>query len=248
MTAISIAVLMGGRNVTPWVESVTVNQALHCYYRDFTVSLRGWHHVDPSATWDIYASHNEANPYSEVLMRAGVVPPDRLPRTKWDSGVPTTTIQGYDWAWMAQRRMAPSTLVLAPDSTTARNLVLAKGQSIVGRWSWVNAPTLYRAVTELGLLAGFESDIRIPNFMLAGQILDPTKSVWDAIATLVDPLAPKIYFRRSQNCVVYSDRATTPMSVGSTLALPGSVVASVEAGPSTYRFVGRVIIEVPRWL
>jgi hypothetical protein len=240
---------MGGRPVTAWVDSVSVNQALHCYYREFTVTLRGWHDIDPSAAWDIYGSHDPTNPYSEILIRAGVVPPDRLPTVQWDGDVPLITVQGYDWAWMAQRRMSPTTLVLAPDQVSARKAAMAAGEASLGRWSWVRAATMHDAIRQLSLLAGFTADIRIPNAPLAVQVIDPTQSLWAAITSVTDPWAPKIYFRRTENRVVFADRATAGMAVGSTLAIPADVVKGpITAAPTAYRYVSRVIVKVPRWL
>ncbi len=246
---VSVSVLMGGRPVTAWVDSVSVNQALHCYYRDFTVTLRGWHDVDAAASWDIYASHDALNPYSEILIRTGVVPPDRLPTVQWDGDVPLITVQGYDWAWMAQRRMSQTTLVIAPDQVAARKAVIAAGAASVGVWSWLRAATMHDAVTQLSLMAGFTADIRIPDTPISVQILDPTQSLWAAITSLTDPFAPKIYFRRAENRCVFADRATAGMAVGSKLALPASIVKGpVTANPTMFRYVSRVIVRVPRWL
>jgi len=232
---------MDQRDVTRWVSSLAVSQEPDCYYRTFALTFRGWHSVDPAARWDIYGSRDEATPRETVLIRAGIVPPDRQPIVTVDKKGLSVAVTGYDWAWMAQRRAPTSTVVLAPTRSAARRAIEAYN-AFVGRWQWVEAATLHDAVTRLGALAGFWAELRIPNYSLTSYVMDPQKSYWEGIANLLEPLAPRIYFRRTESRVLIADRAAQWIGIGSVLKLSENQITSVEAGPSFFKYVRRVLL------
>jgi len=156
-------------------------------------------------------------------------------------------VTGYDWSWMAQRRCPSDTLVIASSRKLAR-WAIEKAEGPVGRWRWIPTPTLHDAVQKLGALAGFTCELRIPNFRISAQVLDPTKSYWQSILELTECFAPRYEFRRTENRVLITDRVAAFQGVGSTMVLSEAAIKGIEAGPSVFRYVRRVLIEVPRWL
>ena len=245
-------VYMDGRDVTDFVQSVSVKQQTECYYRTFNITFKGWHSINLTASWDIFGSRTANYPRSEIQIRNGVSNPDQAPRFSFTGGVPTTEIQGYDWAWRAQKvrtgeHAAINTLVIAANSTAARRAVI-KSTAVVGRWRWIRATTLHEAITQLGLLAGMWVEIRIPDVAIAAQVLDPGQTLWDSILQLAQPFAPEPYFRRSEDRMLLADRAAAAQGVGSLLVLSESLVKSITGVPAVAQLLRRLLIGVPRWL
>ncbi len=248
-------VYMDQRDVTAWVDSVSVTQARGEVYRTFSVRLRGWHEVTPSSVFDVYATHDATNPRSTLLIRSGVIPPDRPPQIDVrGTEVLAVTVAGYDWVYLACVRLAPQTLVIAPDMESARRCVAASTQPR-GKWSLLRATTVHEAVVQLGLVAGLAVELRIPDVAVAPQVLDPTKAIWDAIRSLVDPFAPDYYFRRAEDRVLIADRMGAAQGMGSSLVLSQQLVDQAKGITSlpaylhgVPKYLRRVLIQVPPWL
>jgi hypothetical protein len=244
---LQVTVYMDRRDVTQWCESVSWGNAAHEIYRNFSLTFKGWHSITPGASWDIYGTRDPLVPRSEVLIRNGVIPPDRQPVMTFEGDELRMTVNGYDWSWMAQRRCPSDTIVIASSRKLAR-WAIEKAAGPVGRWRWIPTATLHDAVQKLGSLAGFTCELRIPNFRISAQVLDPTKSYWQSILDLTECLAPEYLFRRTENRVLITDRVARLQGVGSTMVLSEAAIKGIEAGPSVFRYVRRVLIEVPRWL
>lgn len=238
---LSFTVYMDKRDVTEYVSSLKITQTPSTYYREFEVVLKGWHFVSPSAAWDIYGTRKLSEPRQALLIRNGVVPPDRQGTVTIDGSVPSITLNGYDWAWMAQRRQPTSTVVLAPTAKAARAEVLQAGE-FVGRWSWVPATTMHQAVQALAAFGGFTVDMRMPNYNLTAYVVDPGKSYWDAIIGLIEPYLPRVYFRRSENRVLISDCAAQWLGIGTKLPLGQAAVRSITAASTRFKYVRRVLL------
>jgi hypothetical protein len=244
---LQVTVYMDRRDVTQWCETISWGNAVHEVYRDFSLTFKGWHSIAPGASWDIYGTRDPLVPRSEVLIRNGVIPPDRQPVVSFAGDELRMTVTGYDWPWMAQRRCPSDTVVVASSRKLARSAI-DKAEGPVGRWRWIPAPTLHDAVRSLGSLAGFTCELRIPNFRISSQVLDPTKSYWQSILEFTECLAPEYLFRRTENRVLITDRVARLQGVGSTMVLSEAAIKGIEAGPTRFRYVRRVLIEVPRWL
>ena len=242
-----VTVYMDRRDVTLWCEAVSWGNSAHEVYRDFSLTFKGWHAITPGASWDIYGTRDATKPRSEVLIRNGAIPPDRQPVMSFAGDELRMTVIGYDWSWMAQRRCPSDTLVVASSRKLAR-WAIAKAEGPVGRWRWIPSATLHDAVRSLGSLAGFTCELRIPNFRISAQVLDPTKSYWKSILELTECFAPEYLFRRTENRVLITDRVARLQGVGSTMVLSEAAINRIEAGPTRFRYVRRVLVEVPRWL
>jgi hypothetical protein len=245
-------VYMGGRDVGAFLQRVAVSNATATYYRSFTVTFRGWHSIDLTASWDIFATHTASIPRSETQIRNGISNPDQLPKFTFAGDVPTTEVQGFDWAWRAQKvrtgdNAAINTLVIAPDSTSARRAVFTSN-TVVGNWSWIRATTLHEAITQLGLLAGMQIELRIPDVAIAAQVLPPGQTIWDSILNLARPFAPEPYFRRCEDRMLLADRAAAAQGIGSSLGLSEDLVKSIDGVPATAQMLRRLLIGVPPWL
>jgi hypothetical protein len=247
MSTLDLNVYMDSRPVKIWWESVTWGNPTHEVYRSFSITFIGWHEFSRASRWDIYGTRDPAVPRSELLIRQGIVPPDRQPVVSFDGKELRMTVAGYDWAWMAQRQTPTNTLVVASSTALAQRAV-RESQNPVGRWRWIPAATLHDAVRQLGLLAGFTADLRIPNYRFSAALLDPAKSYWQHILDLTEPFAPEYFFRRTESRVLIADRAARAQAVGTTMALSEQTIKGVEAGPSVFKYVRRVIVRVPRWL
>ena len=244
---LQVTVYMDRRDVTQWCESIAWGNAAHELYRAFSLTFKGWHSIVPGASWDIYGTRDPTKPRSEILIRNGVIPPDRQPVMSFAGDELRMTITGYDWSWMAQRRCPSDTIVIASSRKLA-GWAIDKANGPIGRWRWVPTATLHDAIQKLGALAGFTCELRIPNFRISAQVLDPTKSYWRSILDLTECLAPVYEFRRTENRVLITDRVARLQGVGSTMILSEAAIKGIEAGPSVFRYVRRVLIEVPRWL
>ena len=244
---LQVTVYMDRRDVTQWCETIAWGNAAHELYRNFSLTFKGWHSIVPGASWDIYGTRDPLVPRSEVLIRSGVIPPDRRPVMTFEGDELRTTVTGYDWSWMAQRRCPSDTIVIASSRKLAR-WAIEKADGPVGRWRWIPTATLHDAVQKLGSLAGFTCELRIPNFRISAQVLDPTKSYWQSILDLTECLAPEYLFRRTENRVLITDRVARLQGVGSTMVLSEAAIRGIEAGPTRFRYVRRVLVEVPRWV
>ncbi len=249
---LSLSVFMDKRPVTPFVRQVKWQQARRQYYRSFEITFAGWSSVSSASKFDIYASHNAADPRAELVIAGGMQAPDQKPKTAVDGDVPTVTVTGYDWAWFAQRLKAPgfSTVVLARSMDDARKAVY-KATAPLGRWQWVPATTLHQAVAALAALAGFTVELRIPDYPFSAAIVRPEASLWDAILELVAPYAPEIYCRRTENRVLIVDRTARYQTAGTVIALSEGALrkpGGVEIVPELARYRRRIILWVPRWL
>lgn len=243
----TLSLLMGGRDLTKWAESISVSQSEHTLYRQWSATLRGFVDVDLTARWDIYGSYDAETPYSEVVMRGGVVPPDNPPTVSVDrAGVPSITLAGYDWAWMVQHITAPSTIVLAPTFAAARAAVVRESGP-VGRYSVVQATTIHGAVLALAAMAGIRVELRLPDAALAPNVLDPSQSVWDSIMGLVEPWAPVIYFRRDSNTVLIGDRLAEITLTDTVATFGDAAIRKLAVTPRRTRNLRRILVGLTPW-
>lgn len=242
---LSLTVYMDRRDVTEYVSSLSITQNASTYYREFELTLKGWQFASPTASWDIYGTRNPAEPRQALLIRNGTVPPDRQGTVTIDGTVPSLTLTGYDWAWMAQRRQPKTTVILAPTAQEARKEAMKEekyDKAQLGRWTWVPAMTMHQAVQALAALAGFFVEMRMPDYSLTVFVVDPGKSYWDAIIELLAPYVPRIYFRRTENRVLIADCAVQWLGIGSKLLLGEANVKSITAASTRFKYVRRVLL------
>lgn len=249
---VDFTVYMDKRPITKFVKRLRVQQQSRCLYRSFELDLAGWSSVEVASSFDVYASHNPAVPRAEIVIAGGMQAPEQKPKVVVDGGVPTTTVVGYDWAWFAQRLKAPgfTTVVVAKSAGDARRAVL-KSATPLGRWQWLPAATLHAAVQGLGGLAGFSVELRMPDYPFSWVIIKPEASLWQAILDLVAPYAPEIYFRRTENRVLITDRVSRYQTAGTKIVLAEGALQNpggVEVIPELMRYRRRVLLSVPRWL
>ena len=243
---------MDRRDVTPWVDSLTLIQAPHTLYLKLDVTFRGWFPPTPTTSrWDLYGSYNTAVPRSELLFRGGIIPPDQPSTVTLDGDVPAIDVQIFDWAYYAQRLSPRRTIVLAPDRSAAQR-ALAAYEGPVGATAIVIVPTMHAAVRALAAFAALNVELRIPDYPMAARVLAPTEgprepsmSIWQHIDDLVASFGPRIFFRRDRDTVMITDRMSTELGVGQVLTFAGPAVKSFTIQPSYLRHVRRVLIEVP---
>lgn len=239
---------MGGRDLTQWVESCSVVQGQNNLYKEFTITFAGWHNLEIGSLWDIYATYDSANPNAELLIRAGVIPPDFQPSITVDGGVPKLTVKGYDGIYIATRKRPRQTLVFASDLGEARRLV-EKSDQPIGRYSTVRMPAkmmLGFVVRSLANFAEFRCQYQAEDIRLDAFIMDPQKSYWQQISDLIAPVAPYVFYRGENNTLVITDPVASQTNVGTSMEIPEKLIASVSDIPVRRRRVQRVIVRIPR--
>lgn len=247
-----VTVYMNERDITHWVAGLDIFQPRSTIYRQFDVTLAGWHFLEyyqTGARWDIYASHDADDPRAESLIRAGVVPPDRERAMLVQSqAVPTVTLRGYDNIWIAQRRRPSDTLVVVPGAGFGDGSVeaaLERYDGPVGRYTvWNYTATIRRAVERLGNEAGVRIDYRLPDLDLLPFVVPPTRSYWEAIVELVRFWQPEIYYRRAYNRLLLLDPEAPRYGVGRTLKIGPENLARVDALPVVRNRIRRVILRL----
>lgn len=242
---VGVTVLIDGRDYSEWVESVSVKQSKRTYYRTFSVVLRGaYDSIGTDSIVDIT--------YMGVPQIVdGIVSPDAPPTILMDHDpqadslrVPSLLINGFDWAWKAQRKVPARTLVLAPNRHMARVLV-ESSRSVVGRWQFVQAHNTEVAVRALGRLAGLRVEYLLPSFTIPPTILDPRATLWDGIQNLVKALSPEFLWRRERKALLIADAKALRMAGMGTVNLAASAIVRAEVRAFPRARVRRIILVTP---
>jgi len=239
---------MGGRDITDWTSEIHIEQGENTLYGSFRVTLRGYHNLELGVPWDIYASYDGTVPRAELLMRAGVIPPDIQPDISIDGDVPTITVQGYEAIWLMQRKRPRQTLVFARDPNNARRAVASYTDPIGVYTTVTMGPrmTLRGVVTTLAHMAGFRCEFRIEDLPLDPFVMPPDSSYWRQISDLVESQAPYIHFDSGTNTLMITDPVAAQCGVGSTMNLPEHLIKSLTDVPVRKRKANRVIVRIPR--
>jgi hypothetical protein len=257
-----IRVYMNSRDVTGWVTRVELDQARRTLYRQWTFTFAAWSNLEDGARWDLFASYDPSStPKAEILSRAGIIPPDRARRLQVNhASVPTLTVRGYDYVWMAQRRAPEHTLVMVPgsnhrfdDSTGtivtrdgSATLALNNYGGVVGRYQVIEGcDTLHAAIRKLANAAGANVRLLFPDYDLQPFVIDPGKSYWQAILDLIRPWKTRVYYRDSTNTLIIVDPVSSHYSIGRTLELSANVIESLSGRPVDLRRTRRLIVKVP---
>lgn len=248
-----LTLYMNRRDVTPWLQSLEPSQPAGCIYRQFTATFAGWHALEgylAGATWDLYGSHDPANPRAVALIRDGIVPQDREQTASVGAGaVPSFTVTGYDAVWLAQRRRPRDTVVMVPDagfgSGSVAKALASYQEGPVGRYVvWQYVRTYRAAVERLAREAGFRVDYRLPDHPLEPLVVPPTSSYWDALISLVEPWAPEVWYRRTWNTLMFLDPEAPRYDLDNVLTLGPDMGVAVDALPVVRNRVHRVILRV----
>ena len=243
---VNITVKMGGRDVTEYVESVQVIQPANALCREFQLTFRAWTNIQPAERWDIWASYDEGAADAELLIRQGVVPPDRQLEVVVEEGAaPLLTVKGYDSVWLAQRRTPLQTIVLAGSAADAAQAI-ERYTGPIGRYRLHILPgmSMSQVVGYLAQQAGFLVECRIPNRTVAPFVVPPESSYWRAISDLVAPWAPYIYYKAETNTVVISDPISAQSGVGPKMNIPAELIQKIHGMPSYTKKIQRVLITV----
>jgi len=243
---VSFLVTMGDRDITDYVESCYIKQGTDILFREFTITFRAWHNIQSDETWNIWASYDPAAPKAELLIRNGIVPPDRQPNFVLAQGqAPLVTLNGYDYVWLAQRRCPRQTLVFAHTIGGVNRVVsdydkpLGKYRAITGR------STLNQMLEYLGALAGINVKCKLPVRAISPMVIEPTMSYWRAMMELARPWAPYIYYMNNDNTLVFEDPASAQSTVsGPVLNLHKDMIKRTQGIPSYTKTINRVIVEV----
>jgi len=246
-------VYMNRRDVTPWVQSLKIEQPRRCLYRYFEATFAGWSAVEEGARWDVFATYDPGTTdRAELVIRNGFVPYDRERSMAVARGTqPTLTVRGYDLTWRALRLRPASTIVMLPGSADVASVeaALREHSGPVGRYiTWAHMDSMHAAVTALCNRAGLNVSTQVPNHALAPYVVDPAKSYWDAALELVAPFAPNpVIYRRSDNTIVIADPASAPYQLGRTMELPEQLIKAARGLPIKHRRTKRVLVRVPPW-
>jgi hypothetical protein len=247
---ISYTVYMDQRDVTPWVDALEVLQERRQLYRQARIAFRGWFPIALTGKWDIYGSTDPAVPRSSLLLRRGIIAPDQQGTVNVRrTDVTNCAVTIYDWAWVAQRITPCATIVAAATVNEAIKAVAAAGQQAwpVGRWQYLPAKTMHDAVRGLAQMAGFTVELHLPNYELAPTVVDPRRSIWEAIWSLVEPFRPEAFFRRERNALVIADGLDVFLGIGGRLQLTEQSIISGSFTPQMFRHLRRVIVRIPPW-
>jgi len=247
-----ITVYMDTRDVTLWVRSVSWEQ-MDAVNRKFVIEFSSWHSFDGSNRWDIFESSDDSNPRAEVVIRNGVVPPERTRFLSVDPArPPRISAVGYEYIWLAKRKAPTETVVLVPASRNVQedvSLALSNYRGdFVGTYRvWMGVRTLHDAVQRLAAAARIRVSTRIPDYPFAPFVINPRLSYWDAIKQLTDPFEPVRYYNRTTNTLVIADPTQPIMGAGSDLQIPAGVVKSLDVRPQMLRRIRRVVMRIPSW-
>ena len=247
-----VTVLMDGRDVTPWVKSVTVTQE-NSVDRKFIITFVGWQEFNENSRFDIYGSYNPAEPFQEIMIRNGTIPPDRY-RTV-DLGTdktPMVIAEGYDYVWLSKRKAPRKTIIMVPgrrnNEDNVKKAIENYGNKPIGRYQvWTGMARLSTALRKLANAGGIRLKSTIPDYDLAPYVIDPSWSYWTALTELAKPYAPHIYYVRQNNTLVLADRMSEVMHTSNKLVLSADIVKALTAKPTTNSRVRRVIIRIPKW-
>lgn len=246
--AFAVRVYHDQRDVTPWVQSLTVEQPERELYLQWTVELAAWSEITPGATWDIYGSYTPAtDPRAVSIGRAGVLPPDReLRLTVASLDVPTLTLVCYDRVWLAQRRGPTQTLVLIPGSDCGRvREALEDYDGAVGSYRVLsNVSTMHRAVTRLLAMAGLRVRLAVPDYALRPMVVNPTQSYLAAALELLTPFRPDYWVDRWSNTLVFADPLAPAYNLRRRLTVPADDLVSVSGTPVEFLRARRVLLRV----
>lgn len=246
-----VTVLMDGRDVTKWVKSVTIDQE-NSVDRKFSIAFMGWQEFDENSRFDIYGSYNPAQPFQEIMIRNGTIPPDRyrtvdLGRDK----TPLVIAEGYDYVWMSKRKAPRKTIILVPGRKNNEDNIKKAIENFggpIGRYQvWTGMDRLSTALRKLANAGGIKMKSTIPDYNLAPYVIDPSWSYWMAITELSKIYAPHVYYVRQNNTMVLADRMSEVLHSSNQLILSADVVNAITAKPSINSRVRRVIIRIPEW-
>ena len=232
-------ILMDQRDVTPWVESLRIEQPADAIFRRFSLRLRGWHNVNLQVTWDIFGEPPAGTENSQLWIRRGQIPPDRPPQI--DVNGAAIDINGYDGAYFAVRRTPRQTLVLCDDPREADQLI-SQATEPIGRVRILpRLRTVSDAVTALGLLAGFRVRWSGLDPDLGAFISSPTDSYWSMISTLINPLRPLTIYWPETGTLYVLDRVDGTQAFFPPIRLEADAISGVRLDTSVFRKVSRVV-------
>lgn len=246
-----ITVLVDGGDVTQWVKYVKIDQS-STVDRKFEVAFIGWQEFNENSRFDIYGSYDPANPFQEIIIRNGTIPPDRYRTVDLSTAkVPLVVAVGYDYVWMAKRRAPRKTIILVPhrrnNEDNVKKAIENHGKPI-GRYQvWPGMNRLSTAVRRLAWAGGLNVRVTIPDYDIQPKVIDPSLSYWHAIKDLAKPFAPHIYYVRQNNTLVLADRMTEVMNTSNSLTLSADSVKAITAVPSVNSRIRRVILRIPEW-
>ena len=242
---VSFLVTMGDRDISDFVETCYVKQATDILFREFTITFRAWHNIQPEEKWNIWASYDPATPKAELLIRNGIIPPDRQPSFSYSQGnAPLVTVTGYDYIWLAQRRCPRQTLVFA-DKIGGVNRAIAEYKDPIGSYRAITGrSTLSRMLSYLGGLAGVRVNCKLPKRSISPMVMSPDVSYWRAMMELARPWAPYIYYQNNDNTVIFEDQISSQTSSGSVMNLSADMIQSMQGIPSITKTINRVIVKV----
>lgn len=247
--AFAVRVYNDQRDVTPWVQELTVEQPERELYLQWTIQLAAWSEITPGATWDVYGTYSPStDPRAVSIGRAGVLPPDReLRLVVARQTVPSLTLVCYDRVWLAQRRGPSQTLVLIPGSDRGRvREALEAHDGAVGSYRVLtNVSTMHRAVTRLLAMAGLRVRLAVPDYDLQPTVVDPSQSYLAAALDLLTPYRPDYWVDRWSNTLVFADPIAPAYNLRRRLSLPAERIESISGAPVEYLRARRVILRVP---
>jgi hypothetical protein len=251
-----VTVYMDQRDVTSWVNRVQIS-AVDSMTRKFTIDFSSWHSFDVSSRWDIFESYDPTNPRQECTIRAGVIDPSRRKMVSVSKGsVPRVTVQGYEWAWLAQRKRPTSTIIVVPTSTdpnadvkaAINNYNKSNGGDPIGEYSvWHSMNSNHDVIRRLMQSAGMRSTIRIPKISVSPFVIPPKNSYFRQAKTMAEIFSAVIVYQRSTNTMQFLDPKDISMGASNLIEIPGEIVSNFSAQPKFRSRPTRVIMRFPPW-
>lgn len=238
-------VYMDRRDISPWVESVDVQQQPDTVYSEWTVVLNGWHNVNLDGSYDIYSSPDGTVTPNQLLIRRGMLAPDRPPEVDTTNG--KITLHGYDWFYFACRRTPAQTIVItasnqAPESTIRKINPGAIGATRI----YTGVRRLSDAVSLLGGLAGFRTVWIGDNYDMSTAVVDPSKSYWEAIRDITGTQRPLPIVSPENSAIYFVSRLMAGYQLFPAVSLSTVAVQNMTLGPSAYRKIRRVLMRFSR--
>jgi len=237
---------MGDRDITPYVERAHIFHQRDTLFREFTLEFRAWHNFQIDEHFDIWGSYDSAEPKAELLIRNGIIPPDRQPEFTLQAGeAPKYVVKGYDYVWLMQRRCPRQTLVYADTRGGARRAVEEYNGPIGAYRVITGRSSLRRVLYHLGGLGGVNVEVQLPRRALNPVVIPPTRSYWRAMLEIARPWAPYIYYAHSTNTLFFVDAHTANTGITSSVVeLTDEMVLSAQGLKSRRKTVNRVVLEI----
>lgn len=256
-----VRVFLDGYDVTRWVKRVSWAQAPRTIHMSWSLTVSAMLDVDwAAAELAIYGSYTTTAAL-EPIVTGGRIAPDQPPQQVFGGGSVNVEVSGFDWVYFAQRRLPDVTLVFVGQYDSPNDLI-RESNLPVGRFRIIRrnggriGPTgllesapwqLVEVLQTLAGFAGFGAAISLlPKIEMAPFISDATRSYFDQMVALVEPLRAEMFYRHEWGGIVIADPLAYPTVVGNPMRIRPASIARAAGGGLRRRSIKRILITAPQ--